>query len=501
MQKNKKENSIVIRPPVVVIMGHVDHGKSTLLDYIRKSNVVDTEAGGITQHISGYEVLAKDENNKDKKITFLDTPGHAAFSKMRERGANTADIAILIVSAEDGVKMQTLEAWKTIEESKIPVIVAINKIDKPEANPERVKLELAENGIYLENYGGNIPFVEISAKTGKNIEELLNLINLVSEMENFTGDLDQKAEGFIIEANLDQRRGIEASLVIKNGSLEKGMWVVSGDSACPVRILEDFKGKAINEASFSSPIRLIGFDKMPKVGEKFFSFDKKDEALKFKTENLNNPNSKQIDNGDLNNVNKKIIPIIIKADTSGTLEALEKEILKIENEGAYFKIISKGEGNIGENDIKTATEETIVLGFNVKIENNARNFADRTNITTQTFDIIYKMTEWLTEEIEKRRPRVETTEVTGKAKILKAFSRTKERQVLGGKVVEGNISLGTVRIMRRDNEIGRGKLVNLEKAKNKTSTVEEGSEFGMMLESKLEIVAGDIIESFSVIQK
>lgn len=495
----KKVNNIIARPPVVVIMGHVDHGKSTLLDYIRKTNVVEKEAGGITQHISAYEVELKDEHNKNKKITFLDTPGHAAFSKMRERGANTADIAVLIVSAEDGVKMQTIEAWKTIEESKIPTIVAINKIDKPEANPEKVKTELAEKGIYLENYGGTIPFVEISAKTGKNIEELLNLINLVSDMENFTGDTSKKAEGFIIEAHLDPKRGVCASMVIKDGTLKKGMWVASQDSTCPVRILEDFKGKTINEASFSSPVSLIGFDKVPQVGQLFFSFEKKEEALKFKTQNTNTTNKNTDDN--INNANKKIIPIIIKADTSGSVEAIEKEILKIETENALFKIIQKGEGNIGENDIKNGTEETIIIGFNVKTENNAKLFAERLNITIENFDIIYKMTEWLEIEMEKRRPRIETTEITGRAKILKSFSQTKEKQVLGGKVIEGNIVLGTIRVMRRENEIAKGKLINLEKGKAKTSSVPEGSEFGMMIESKIDIVAGDIIETFSIVQK
>jgi translation initiation factor IF-2 len=222
MSKSIKENSIVTRPPVVVIMGHVDHGKSTLLDYIRNTNIVDTEAGGITQHIRAYEITHKDENGLDRKISFIDTPGHAAFSKMRKRGANIADIAILIVSAEDGVKPQTVEAWKTIEEAKIPVIVAINKIDKPGANIEKAKMELSEHGVYLENYGGNIPFVEISAKAGTNIPELLSLITIVADLEDFKGDKNKEASGFIIEANLDQKRGIEAVMIIKNGTLKKG---------------------------------------------------------------------------------------------------------------------------------------------------------------------------------------------------------------------------------------------------------------------------------------
>lgn len=500
MSKTNKENSIVTRPPVVVIMGHVDHGKSTLLDYIRNTNVVDTEAGGITQHIRAYEIIHKDENGKDRKISFIDTPGHAAFSKMRKRGANIADIAILIVSAEDGVKPQTIEAWKTIEEVKIPVIVAINKIDKPGANIEKTKMELSEHGVYLENYGGNIPFVEISAKNGKNVDELLSMINIVADLEDFKGDTSKEATGFIIEANLDQKRGIEAVMIIKNGTLKKGMWVLANNSHCPVRILLDFKSKAINEATFSAPIRLIGFDQMPKVGTEFVSFHKKSDMNTFEEEVFEvEKNVKELD---LNN-DKKIIPIVLKADTSGSIEAIEKEISKIEVPNARFKIIQKGEGIIGEKDIKNAIgdENAIVIGFNVKADNNALSLAERMNINIMTFDIIYKMAEWLELEIENRRPKITTTEVTGKAKILKAFSKTKEKQVLGAKVLEGSIYTGQIRIMRREAEIGRGKIINIEHNKNKVGQIEEGKEFGMMLESKIEIAPNDIIETFKVVEK
>ena len=285
---NKKEKTNIVsrpsvvdlraRPPVVVVMGHIDHGKSTLLDYIRKTNVVDTETGGITQSISAYEVMHKDEAGVDKKITFLDTPGHEAFSKMRERGAEVADIAILVVSATEGVKPQTIEAWKTIVESGIPSIVAINKVDKPEANVEKTKQELAEQEIYLENYGGKIPFVEISAKEGTGVSNLLSLILLIAEMENFTGNTEEDASGFVIEVNLDSRRGILATLVIKNGAIKKGMTVAVENSLCSTRIIENFLGKNIDNATFSSPIRIVGFDKMPRIGATFKAFQKKGDA-------------------------------------------------------------------------------------------------------------------------------------------------------------------------------------------------------------------------------
>ena len=503
MKKVESKTNMVARPPVVVIMGHVDHGKSTLLDYIRKTNVVESEIGGITQRISAYEVIHKDEKGMEKKITFLDTPGHEAFSKMRERGAAVADIAILVVSAEDGVKPQTVEAWRTIIEMKLPVIVAINKIDKPGANIEKTKTELAEQEIYLENYGGKVPYAEISAKIGTGVDGLLSLILILAEMEDLTGDMDENASGFVIETNLDSKRGIEASLIIKNGSIKKGMMVVVENSLCSTRIIENFKGVMIDEASFSSPIRIFGFDKMPQVGAEFKSFKDKREALAY-AQGWQNKKEVKTTNVPNEETNKKIIPIILKADVSGSLEAIEKEIVKIKNENAEFKIVGSGVGPISESDIKniSSSGDALIIGFNVKADKSASEIAEKRGLTISNFDIIYKMTEWLVSEMENRRPRVETVETTGRAKIIRAFSRTKERQIVGGKVIEGRIALNSVvKIMRREFEIGRGKIVNLEKTKVKVGSVEEGNEFGMMIESKIEIVAGDIIESFNVTQK
>ena len=503
MEKKDKKQNILPRPPVVVVMGHIDHGKSTLLDYIRKTNVVEKETGGITQNISAYEVVHKDEDGKEKKITFLDTPGHEAFSKMRERGAKIADIAILVVSAEDGVKPQTIEAWKTISESKIPSIVAINKIDKPGSNIEKTKKELAENEVYLENYGGKIPFAEISAKVGTGVDGLLSLILILAEMENFNGNPDLDATGFVIEANLDSKRGIQASLIIKEGSLKNGMTVAVRDCLASTRIIENFLGENIREASFSSPVRIFGFDKMPQVGTEFKSFKNKRDAEKY-AESWQNKEEKFIDTKNSEEANKKIIPIILKADVSGSLEAIEKEIAKIKSEGAEFKVVGRGVGPISESDIKNISdaENSIIIGFNVKADKSAIETAERKGVIISHFNIIYKMTEWLQTEMEKRRPRVETVEITGRAKIIRAFSRTKERQILGGKTVEGRIVInGTVKIMRREFEIGRGKIVNLEQGKIKTKEVLEGNEFGMMIESKIEIAPGDVIELFKIEQK
>ncbi len=510
MKTEKKDNRIIPRPPVVVVMGHIDHGKSTLLDYIRKTNVAECEIGGITQCISAYEA-----GTGKGKITFLDTPGHEAFSKMRNRGATVADIAILVVSAEDGVKPQTIEAWKTITEAKIPSIVAINKIDKPNANVEKTKQELAEHEIYLENYGGKTPCAEISAKEGTGVENLLSLILILAEMENFTQSPAEDASGFVIEADLDSKQGIQATLIIKNGTIKKGMFVVAEDAKTSTRILKNYRGEMIESAEASSPIRLCGFDKMPRVGAIFKSFKNKKEAEEFVEEFTDSPLEEYPLGGGGNastpsrvratpQEGKKIIPILLKADVSGSLEAIIKEISKIKNEKAEFRIVASGVGPISESDIKNIVngENAIVIGFNVKADRSALEIAEKREIVISFFDIIYKMTEWLEQEMEKRRPRIETVETTGRAKIIRAFSRTKERQIVGGKVIEGQMLLnGTVKIMRREFEIGRGKIVNLEKGKVKTSIVEEGLEFGMMVESKIEIAPGDVVELFSIAQK
>ena len=500
----EKTNTIEkVRPPVVVVMGHVDHGKSTLLDYIRKSNIVDSEAGGITQNLSAYEVTIKDEKGENRLITFLDTPGHEAFSKMRSRGAQTADIAILVVSAEDGVKAQTLEAYKTIIENKIPYIVAINKIDKPNANVEKTKMDLSEKGIYLEGMGGDIPFVLISAKVGTGIQELLEMIILVADLQGLTGNAKENASGVIIEAKCDPKRGISAIGVIKNGTLTSGMFVACGEAIVTTRILENFLGKPIKEATFSSPIRLVGFESMPEVGNTFESFKTKKEAEKYvceKKEECRNDHQgeKWLESSE------KIIPIIIKTAVAGTIEAIEKEIEKLNTEEISFKIISKGVGSINESDLKmgNVNKESIIVGFNVKMDNGARDLNETLKVEVVTFDIIYKLTDWLKDLIEARRPRSEIIEVIGSLRILKTFGSTKGKHVVGGKVVSGRIALGSkIRIIRRDNEIGTGKIVEVQINKIKAKEVLEGNDCGIQVETKIELATGDVLEAFEIVIK
>lgn len=500
---NKTNTIEKVRPPVVVVMGHVDHGKSTLLDYIRKSNIVEKEAGGITQHISAYEVVTKDEHGENRLITFLDTPGHEAFSKMRARGAQAADIAILVVSAEDSVKAQTLEAYKTIMESNIPYIVAINKIDKPNANIEKTKLDLSEKEIYLEGMGGDIPFVLISAKDGKGIDELLEMIILVADLQGLKGNPSLNASGVIIEAKRDPKRGISATCIIKNGTLSSGMFVACGESMVNTRMMENFLGKPIKEATFSSPIRLVGFESMPEVGNVFESFNSKKEAELYINEIKNESYHKNTSTQQLDSVGK-IIPIIIKTDVMGMIEAIEKEINKLNTEEISFKIIGKGVGAINESDLKMANidKESVIVGFNTKIDNSARDLNETLKVKIETFDIIYKLTDWLKELIENRRPRQETVEVIGSLKVLKTFGSTKGKHIVGGKVINGKITLGSrIRIMRRDFEIGTGKIAELQINKIKAKEVSEGYDCGLQVETKIDISSGDVLEAFEVVIK
>ena len=504
-----KQNSpnIVPRPPIVVIMGHIDHGKSSLLDYIRKSNIVEGEAGGITQHLSAYEVEHQPaETRKDglasNRITFLDTPGHEAFSKMRARGASVADIAILVVSAEDGVKEQTKEAMKSIKEAGIPYVVAINKIDKPNANIERTKQNLAENEIYLEGFGGDVPFVPISAKVGTGVSDLLDMMLLVAEMENLTGDTSLPAEGIVVESNIDTKRGTSATLIITNGTLKKGMFILAEESMSPVRAIENFLGKQVPEATFSSPILITGFDSIPAVGSTFRVYKNKKDAEKAQLElreaRIKSPTIKAVRTAPISD-DALVVPIVLKSDVAGTLEAIEKEIGKIEREHVLIKIIAKGVGAIGENDAKLASgsDSAIIIGFHTKVERGAQDIAERFGITIKTFDIIYKLSEWLNEELDHRTPRIMGEEVVGTAKVLKTFSIAKHKQVIGGKVTTGFLEVDAqVKIMRRDVEIGRGKIEGLQQQKLASKKVEEGNECGMMVEAKIEIAAGDILEAF-----
>lgn len=490
------------RPPVIVVMGHIDHGKTTLLDYIRQTNLVESESGGITQAVGAYEVTRTNEAGQPEKLTFIDTPGHEAFSAMREHGAQIADVAILVVSAEDGVKPQTVESLKTIQAQNLALVVAINKIDKPNARPEQIKQQLAEHDVLLEGYGGTVPNVEISAKTGAGVKELLDLVWLTAELADLKGDPAKVAEGFVLETARDERSGIRATLIVKDGTLRTGDWLVAGRAVSKIKQLKNWSGQTAASLSFSSPAVVIGFSDLPAVGAAFQSFADKNSAAKFaalqtdKSETAVVEKTARLAGNDAKQVVK--IPLVVKADVAGALAATLKEINKLETETAKIKLLHQGIGAITENDVKRATadRQSVILGFNVKVETGARRTAERFGIAIVTFPIIYKLSEWLAEELEKRRPKAVEEAVSGRATIIKAFSRDKEKQVVGGAVREGKITVGrTVSIVRRETAIGQGKIIELQKQKLAVKEVAAGQQFGMMLESKITLAAGDVLEA------
>jgi len=492
------------RPPVVAVMGHIDHGKSTLLDYIRKTNTTDREAGGITQRMSAYKVHRKNSEGKDVTITFLDTPGHEAFSALRSRGAKVADIAILVVAADEGAKPQTIEAYKCIKDAGLPFIIAMNKIDKPNANIERTKQMLGDAEIFVEGWGGDISAVGVSALTGAGVDELLDMVLLLSDITDLKSNNEGMADGVIIEAQNSKTKGIGATIIIKNGILESGSFVVAGDAIAPTRIFEDFQGKPIKAAHPSDPIRITGFDKLPPVGEICVAVASKKEAEALAAQNAENIAKIECATTVGSETATVSIPIIIKASSTDVIEAIMHEMKKIYNERVCLKVVSTGIGFVSENDVKIASTkpDSVILGFDTKIDNGAKTLAERDNINIQTFNIIYKLTEWLEEYMKSKTPKMKEEEIHGKAKILKCFSANKDKQVLGARVENGMISLGDeVKIIRRDADIGRGRIRQLQQSKTEAKEVMEGLECGTMIESKIELAPGDHIESFKIVEK
>jgi len=485
------------RPPIVAVLGHVDHGKSTLLDYIRKSNVVDTEAGGITQHVAAYEVVHEHEG-RQKHITFIDTPGHAAFRAIRKRGANIADIAILVVAADDGVKAQTLEAIDSIKGANIPFVVAINKIDKPNANVEKTKNSLLEHNIYIEGLGGDVPWAPISAKNGEGIDALLDLVLISAELEELKGNKDEPAEGYVIETHRDAKRGIAATLVITNGTMKAGYFVRAGNSVAPLRMMRDHTGLPLKEASFSSPVTVIGLDNIPEVGAPFRVYGSKKDA---EFSRLTEKEKTQSHSSHSNDGEITEFPVVVKADVAGSLEAILDELQKFSDDVLLVRVVQSGIGAITEADIKSAISAhgALVVGFNVEADATATELARQNNIAIETFSIIYELSDRIDNLVQEKRPRQKTETVFGKARVLKIFSRQKDTHLVGGTVIEGEIRKKTlVRVMRKNEEIGVGEITSIQSAKQSVDKVEADSEFGTQIDADFVIQGGDILESFVV---
>lgn len=491
------------RPPVVTVMGHIDHGKSTLLDYIRKTKVVDTEAGGITQHISAYEVEHTDERGEKRRITFLDTPGHEAFQHLRSRGSHAADLAILVVAADDGVKPQTLEALRAIREADVPFLVAITKIDKNNADIERTKASLVEHEVYLEGYGGSVPYVPISSKSGEGIPALLDLLLLAADLEELTGDPDAPATGMVIESRCDPRRGITATLIITDGNLRQGEYVVAGTAYAPLRIVEDFQGKKITEARFSSPIMVVGFSDTPPVGASFTTVpDKKAAHAAAQAYAASHVQQAAVLHDETEE--RFVLPIVLKADVVGSIDALKHELHKHEDERTVIRVIYEGVGAIAEGDVKHASgdKNTIVIGFNVGQDTAARDVAERLGVEIAEFSIIYDLADWLPGAIARRRPALCGEQELARAKVLKSFSFAKKIQTIGCRVESGTLAVKSrVKLIRGDEIIGQGRVTSLKSGQEDTSRVAEGNDCGAVLEINLETEPkfGDVLIAFEVI--
>jgi len=493
---------ITTRPPIISVMGHIDHGKSTLLDTIRKANTTAAETGGITQHTSAYEITHENDNG-ESRITFLDTPGHEAFIAMRERGATVADVAILVVAADEGVEAQTEETIRAIQEHDTPYIVAINKVDKETANPESVVQSLAEHEVYVEGYGGDVPYQKVSAKTGEGLNKLLDLITFQAELLELTTNRNQHASGVVIESSVDSRRGTQATLVIKDGTLKKGMHVHADGCVSPVRILEDFRGDTIKEAFASSPVQVVGFDDEPAIGSQFASFDNKADAKKAAEDFQANQKESVSQSG--NTSDAFTIPVLVKADVAGTIDAVIHEINKLHSDQAALDVVHTGIGDITEDDIRAVAsndKSALAVGFNVKATQSAQTVAERRDVEIKTAPVIYDLIEWLEPAVEERTPTITTREVRGKARILKNFSSKRDMQVVGGEVFSGTIygSAG-VTIYRNESKLADGEIVELQQQRAETDKVQSGQEFGANIRSRVDIAPGDIIESFEMVEQ
>jgi translation initiation factor IF-2 len=489
------------RPPIVAVMGHVDHGKSSLLDYIRKSNVTAGEAGGITQHVSAYEAEHLHEG-KPRSITFLDTPGHEAFRALRSRGAQAADVAILVVAADEAVKPQTLESYKAIEEAGIPFVIAFTKIDKNGADLGRAKNSVIEHGIYIEGMGGSIPFAAVSSKTGEGVPELLDLVLLTADLAELTADPSLPATGFVLESSQDPRRGVTATIIIKDGTLAVGSVAVAGTATAPVRFIENFLGKRIPEGLPSQPISISGWTSIPAAGTPFTMALNKKEAEKMIVDAEHPATALRIRENTNVTTGKVFVPIIIKADVTGSIEAILHELAKVTHEHAAVQIVGDGVGTVSASDVKTAQAGgAIIVAFHVGVEPAAREIAERSHVSIETFSIIYDLEKRVSDILAERAPKVRTEEILGEAKILKIFNASGNKQVLGARLDKGEIKVDAlVKIDRRGIPLGIGKITNLQQARADVKEIRTEGEFGAQMETKVEIAGGDTITVFRVVE-
>ena len=472
------------RPPIVVVMGHVDHGKTTLLDYIRKAAVAAREAGGITQATAAYEIV-----HASRKITFIDTPGHEAFTAMRSRGANIADLAILVIAADEGVKPQTKEALKIIEDSKTPYIVAINKVDKTGGNLDKARNELMTAGVLLEGFGGQVSYQAVSAKTGEGIDELLDLILLSADLEELMYNPAAPASGYVLEAKRDPKRGIEATVIVRNGTLTRGAAIKTHSANGKVKILEDFMGKIVPNVQPSAPALIIGFEKIPKVGEEFAVGELSEAAPVAKPTQVGGKTTGQLAQSKPNTLN-----LMLKAGDAGSLEALSVVLHGIDQQGGKaINVVEESVGDITDGDIRhaIATKATII-GFKNKIEKGAKNLSDAQGVTVITSEIVYDLADAVEEYFAGGRGPA----AAGELEVLAVFNQERlNKQLVGGRVTNGTFrpktSFDIVRGHVGSTPVGNGRLLGLRESKSEIFSAEKGKEIGVLVDSQIVVQVGD----------
>jgi translation initiation factor IF-2 len=489
-------------------MGHVDHGKTSLLDAIRHSSVTEGEAGGITQHIGAYTVRVG-----DKKITFLDTPGHEAFTAMRLRGAKSTDVAILVVAADDGVMPQTVEAINHAKAAGIQIIVAVNKIDKPSANIERVKQELTEHGLIAEDWGGDTIFCPVSAHTHEGLDNLLDMILLTSEMLELKANPNRKARGVVIEARLDKGRGPVATLLVQKGTLKVGDFIAIGEANGRVRAMNNDKGKAVKEATPSMPVEIIGLSSVPNSGDTFISTETEKEARQISEafitrgkENLIAESRKQMSLDDIFNKMQegtlKELNIIIKADVQGSVEALKQSLLKLSNEEVIIKCIHSGVGAINESDVVLASASSaIIIGFNIRPDAQAKALSDQEKVDIRLYNVIYNAIDDIESAMKGMLDPIYEEKVTGHAEVRSTFKASGVGTIAGCFILDGMVERNcSVRITRNDDLIFEGKLASLKRFKDDVKEVKNGYECGMVFENWSDLREGDRIEAYKMVE-
>ena len=502
-EEQNNQDNLTSRPPVVTIMGHVDHGKTTLLDKLRHTNVTAGEAGGITQHIGAYQV-----RHSGKTITFLDTPGHAAFTNMRARGADITDITVLVVAADDGVMPQTIEAINHAKAANVPIIVAVNKIDKPGANPNHVMEQLSEYELIPESWGGDTIFVEISAKFNKNLEELLDMILLEAEMLELKANAKQHGAGSVIEARLDKGKGSVASLLVQHGTLHVGDPIVVGNTFGRVRTMTDARGRSIKKATPATPVEITGLNDVPDSGDRFITFDDEktaraageERAKRALIKERNQTTHVTLDNlfdtlkeGDL-----KEVDLIIKADVQGSAEALAQSFKKIDVEGVRVNIIHQAVGAINESDVTLAeASNAIIIGFNVRPTPQAKLQAESDKVDIRLHNVIYKAIDEVETAMKGMLEPVFEEKVIGEVEIRETYKVSKLGTIGGGYVTDGHIQRDSgVRVIRDGIVIYKGKLASLKRFKDDVKQVKQGYECGLMIEKYNDIKVGDRIEAY-----